>query len=110
MMIISWCILLLFQGIACAEPYKKDVFPPDKVFKGLFEQIGHGNVKFERTVGKKKDGEGNYVLYYQLKDLRKNSLHNESMPVIHLDNKIWISYPYSEGEMADMYVILEDVK
>lgn len=110
MMIASWCILLLLQGIAYAEPYQKDAFPPEKVLKGLFERIGHGNVKFQRTVGKKKDGEGNYVVYYQLKDMKKNSLHNESMPLIRLDNKIWIAYPYSEGEMAEMYVILEAAK
>ncbi len=108
---IALCILLFFQGSAFAEFYKKDIFPSDKILKNLFENIiKPDDVKFERTVGTKKDSDGNYVLYYQLRDIKSNSLHNETMMVIQLDNKIWIAYPYTEEDGIDMYVVIKDVK
>ncbi|QTA91031.1 Uncharacterized protein dnm_070960 [Desulfonema magnum] len=104
-------ILLIFPGNAFAEFYKGDTFPSDKILKNLFENIiKPDDVQFERSVGTKKDNEGNYILYYQLRDMKNNLFHNETMMVIQLDNKVWIAYPYTEEDLIDLYVIIEHVK
>ncbi len=107
---IICCIIFICHVSAFAEPYKGKAFPSDKLLRNLFEDIITDDVKFEKTVGTKKDSEGNYILYYQLKDVKNNFLHNETMMIVQLDNKVWIAYPYSDEEMTDTYVIIENVK
>jgi hypothetical protein len=42
--------------------------------------------------------------------LKNNTIHNQAMLVMQLDNKVWIAFPYAEEDMMDQYVIIEDVK
>jgi hypothetical protein len=104
-------LLFVFAGTVFAEPYTGSGFPEDALLRNLFKNIlKTDEAKFERSVGTKKDGEGNYTLYYQLRDLKNNTIHNQAMLVIQLDNKVWIAFPYAEEEMMDQYIIIEDVK
>lgn len=104
-------LLFVFQGNAFADPYKGSAFPEDALLRNLFKNIlKPDEAKFEGSVGIKKDGEGNCTLYYQLRDLKNNTIHNQAMLVMQLDNKVWIAFPYAEEDMMDQYVIIEDVK
>lgn len=82
-------VLLTFAATAAvAEPYKGEAFPPNEVLAAQLPTDQYGNI---RILGKKKQPDGSYEVYYLYDSERmgnKDSLG--SVTVIRLDSGLWI--------------------
>lgn len=83
----SLITILFIQGIAFAEPYKSNSFPPNNLIEKLL--ASYAQCCNFKIVGKHEASEGQYIVYYK-KIWKDGTTRLQVVQALKLDTKIWI--------------------
>ena len=94
--LIIFCFIFAMSGSVYAEPYTGKEVPSDKLLSAYY----YGGYQFIKSIGKLKNGDNSYTIYYLRKQPPTGKISISNMNVFHLDTKIWIAYPAGKPEIV----------